>query len=90
MRVQGDVVPVHELMKTASRNKDLWIVGGGDLAGQFYDAKLLDQLIIQLASTTLGAGAPLFPRQLSRPLKLQSVKRIGEEFVELIYDVSQI
>lgn len=83
--VSGDVRPIHEMMKQLANKKNIWIVGGGDLAGQFYDAHLLDQLIIQIASVTLGSGAPLFPRHLSKPLKLESVKRLSEEFVELIY-----
>ena len=41
--VQGDVRPVHAAMRLAAGTKNLWIVGGGDLAGQFYDAGLLDE-----------------------------------------------
>lgn len=88
--VNGDVKPVYERMKEIAGENNIWIVGGGDLAGQFYDARLLDQMIIQIASITLGAGAPLFPRQLSHPLKLQSARRLGKDFVEIIYDVSRI
>src|SRR5262249_54844756 len=31
--VSGDVVPVHEAMVSAAGGKNVWIVGGGDLAG---------------------------------------------------------
>ncbi|MFA6905772.1 MAG: dihydrofolate reductase family protein, partial [Sphaerochaeta sp.] len=48
--VQGDVRAVHEAMRSIAGEKNIWIVGGGDLAGQFHDAGLLDELIIQIGS----------------------------------------
>lgn len=86
--VRGDVRPVHAAMAAAAGGKNLWIVGGGDLAGQFHDAGLLDELIVQVASVTLGQGKPLFPRRLtSPPLKLLSVRQVGTGFAELKYEV---
>lgn len=86
--VQGDVRPVHAAMLKAAGGKNLWVVGGGDLAGQFHDAGLLDEMIIQVASVTLGQGKPLFPRRLtSPPLKLESVRQVGTGFAELRYTV---
>ncbi|MFW3615617.1 dihydrofolate reductase family protein [Billgrantia antri] len=41
--VQGSVAPVHAEMVQAAGGKNLWVVGGGDLAGQFHDAGLLDE-----------------------------------------------
>ena len=55
----GDVAPVHEAMVEAAGGGNVWIVGGGDLAGQFADAGLLDEVIVYIAPVTLGAGAPL-------------------------------
>jgi dihydrofolate reductase len=84
--VQGDVRPVHEAMRSAAGGKNIWIVGGGDLAGQFHDAGLLDEMIIQVGSVTLGRGKPLFPRRLtSPPLQLQSVRQIGTGLAEMRY-----
>jgi dihydrofolate reductase len=84
--VQGDVRPVHEAMRAAAGGKNIWIVGGGDLAGQFHDAGLLDEMIIQVGSVTLGRGKPLFPRRLtSPPLQLQSVRQIGTGLAEMRY-----
>ncbi len=42
-------------------SKDVWVVGGGDLAGQFADGRLLDQLIVSIAPVTLGPAVPLSP-----------------------------
>ena len=86
--VAGDVRPVHAAMREAAGGKNLWIVGGGDLAGQFHDAGLLDELIVQVGSVTLGRGKPLFPRRLSSPpLRLTSARRIGDGFAELRYEL---
>jgi dihydrofolate reductase len=86
--VRGDVRPVHQDMVAAAGGKNVWLVGGGELVGQFHDAGLLDELIIQLAAVTLGRGFPLLPRRIAfPPLKLLSVTRCGEAFVELRYAV---
>ena len=34
-------------MTEAADGKDLWVVGGGELVGQFHDAGLLDEVWIQ-------------------------------------------
>ncbi|HSE27894.1 MAG TPA: dihydrofolate reductase family protein [Gemmatimonadales bacterium] len=86
--VRGDVRPVHRAMVTAAGGKNVWIVGGGELAGRFHDHGLLDELIIQVAPVTLGAGAPLLPRAITTPpLRLTSVTSFGGTFAELRYEV---
>jgi dihydrofolate reductase len=88
--VQGDVRPVHAQMRLAAGEKNIWIVGGGDLAGQFHDAGLLDELIIQIGSATLGKGKPLFPRRVLSPvLQLTSVERMGTGMAELRYTIQK-
>jgi dihydrofolate reductase len=84
--VQGGVEDVHAEMLEAAGGKNIWVVGGGDLAGQFHDAGLLDEAIIQVASVTLGKGKPLFPRRVtSPPWQLLSARQIGPGFAELRY-----
>ena len=88
--VQGDVRAVHEAMRSIAGEKNIWIVGGGDLAGQFHDAGLLDELIIQIGSATLGSGKPLFPRRVLSPvLQLTSVQQPGKNMVELRYSIQR-
>lgn len=88
--VQGDVRPVHHAMQTAAAGKNLWIVGGGDLAAQFYDAGLLDEIIVQIGSVTLGGGKPLFPRRVLSPhLSLSSVRHLGPGLAELRYTINR-
>ncbi|HSR83462.1 MAG TPA: dihydrofolate reductase family protein [Streptosporangiaceae bacterium] len=63
--VSGDVGPVYDMMMAAAEGRNLWVVGGGELAGKFADLGLLDEIILSVAPVTLGAGAPLLPRRLS-------------------------
>lgn len=86
--VNGDVHHAHAEMRASAGTKNIWIVGGGDLAGQFYDAGLLDELILQVGSVTLGKGKPLFPRRVLSPvLRLVSVHQMGAGMAELRYEV---
>jgi dihydrofolate reductase len=80
----GDVRPIHAAMAEAAGGKDLWVVGGGDLVGQFADAGLMDQVIVQIAPVTLGAGRPLLPRRLD--LKLVEMEQ-NAAFIAARYDV---
>lgn len=86
--VNGDVRPVHRQMAAAAGGKNIWIMGGGGLVGQFYDQGLLDELMVQVTPVTLGAGLPLLPRTITDPpLRLRSVTELGKGFVELRYEV---
>ncbi|XPP27742.1 MAG: dihydrofolate reductase family protein [Leucobacter sp.] len=64
----GDVRQIHAEIEAAAAGRDVWVVGGGDLAGQFADANLLDELWVQFAPVTLGAGRSLLPRSLDLEL----------------------
>lgn len=59
---EDPVANVHARMTAAASGKDLWLVGGGDLAAQFAQAGLLDEITVSIAAVTLGAGRPLFTR----------------------------
>jgi dihydrofolate reductase len=71
--VQGSVSALHPAMVAAAGDRNVWVVGGGDLAGQFADAGLLDEVWVQYAPVALGSGAPLLPRRLE--LRLEEVAR---------------
>lgn len=87
---RGDIRTIPAAMRAAAGEKNLWIAGGGELVGQFHDAGLLDEIIVQIGSATLGAGKPLLPRTLMPPtLKLTSVRQTGRSFVELRYEVER-
>jgi dihydrofolate reductase len=85
--VHGDVAPVHASMTEAAGGKNVWLVGGGELVGQFADQRLLDEIIVGVAPVTLGGGAPLLPRRLTASqLELVDVSR-DRQFARLTYRV---
>lgn len=67
------VTEVHAAMTEAADGQDLWMVGGGDLAAQFAEAGLLDEVVVSIAPVTVGSGKPLFPRRFD--LELVEVDR---------------
>ena len=62
--VQGEVTPVYDAI-AATVEGGIWVVGGGDLVGQFDDAGLLDEVQVHLTPVVLGAGRPLLPRRIT-------------------------
>jgi len=80
----ADVSAVHADMARAAGDRNVWIVGGGDLAGQFADAGLLDEVVVSIAPVTLGGGAPLLPRRIE--LRLDELGRNGD-FVSVRFSV---
>jgi dihydrofolate reductase len=63
-------------MITAAGGRNVWVVGGGDLAGQFADEGLLDEVIVTIAPVTLGGGAALLPRRIE--LRLEELGQNGD------------
>jgi dihydrofolate reductase len=85
--VAGEVAKHLDAIVAAARGKDVWVVGGGDLAGQFLDVGALHEITVSIAPVTLGAGAPLLPRRLeSSRLRLVA---LGQEtqFIQATYQV---
>ena len=72
----ADIATVHGKMVAEAGDRNVWIVGGGDLAGQFADVGLLDEIIVSIAPVTLGQGAPLLPRRVE--LRLDELGRNGD------------
>lgn len=81
--VRGDVQPHHKAMVQAAEGKDVWVCGGGGLAAKFHEAGLLDELVLTVAGSTLGAGKPLMP--IRADWKLTSARAVGPGFAELRY-----
>ncbi|SEO45225.1 dihydrofolate reductase family protein [Trujillonella endophytica] len=75
---------LHGELVAAAGGRDVWVVGGGDLAGQFAEAGLLDELVVSIAPVTIGAGAPLLPRHVEL---VRTEWAVNGEFVCVRYDV---
>ncbi|HKU62354.1 MAG TPA: dihydrofolate reductase family protein [Gemmatimonadales bacterium] len=87
--VRGDVAPVHRDMLAAAGGKNVWLVGGGDLVGQFHDRGLLDEIIVTIAPVTLGAGKPLLPRAITTPPLVLVGNEVHGPFIQLRYAVGR-
>ena len=76
-------------MVEAAAGRNVWLIGGGDLVGQFDDAGLLDEIRLGMMPVFLGSGAPLLPRRItSKRLTLRTVDGRGPQ-VSLVYDVAK-
>lgn len=85
--VSGSVADALPAMREAAGDTDIWVVGGGDLAGQFLDAGALDEIAVSIAPVFLTGGAPLLPRRVgSERLRLVTAKAVGP-FARLVYEV---
>jgi len=82
--VSGSPAQHRAALEDAARGKDVWIVGGGDLAAAFAGAGMLDEVYVSIAPVTLGAGKPLLGGRFD--LELRELGRSGA-FLEARYDV---
>jgi len=58
---RGAVTELHPQLVAAADDKDVWVVGGGEVAAQFIAAGLVDEMIVSYAPCSLGSGAPVLP-----------------------------
>lgn len=79
---------IAEVLKTAKRQteKDIWIEGGASVAQQFLKRGLLDQIVLSVAPTLVGAGIRLFD-ELDQPIDLMLVntKQFDKGLIQLTY-----
>ena len=66
------VAEVHAEMTAAAGGRNVWLVGGGELVGQFLDHDLLDEIWLSATPVVLGSGRPLLPRRRTTPMRLLS------------------
>ena len=83
-RVEGGIAPVFEAIAAAG-HEHVWICGGGDVAAQALAAECLDEVILTIAPTALGAGPTIFdgaalPQNL---FTLAECRRYAEDSVRL-------
>ncbi|TFV55742.1 dihydrofolate reductase [Mycobacterium sp. PS03-16] len=57
----GAVTDLHPTLVAAADGKDVWVVGGGDIAAQFVAANLIDEIVVSYAPCSLGAGSRVLP-----------------------------
>jgi dihydrofolate reductase len=86
--VSGSVADALPAIRDAAGDGDIWVVGGGDLAGQFLDAGALDEIALSVAPVALDGGAPLLPRRIeSDRMRLVEARAVGQ-FARLVYRIT--
>jgi dihydrofolate reductase len=84
--VKEDVVDFTNKLK-ATEGGDIWIVGGSKLLGAFIKAKLVDEMIINIAPVLIGRGIPLFSQMdIELKYELKGIRRFNQ-FAELHYEL---
>jgi dihydrofolate reductase len=86
--VDAEVPDLIDEMLAAAGDKDLWIVGGGNVASQFADHGRLDRVEVTVVPVVLGDGKPLFDRRLpGPPMQLIGSRTFFSGMVGLTYEV---
>jgi dihydrofolate reductase len=85
----AQVSDLQDEMMAAAGGRNLWVVGGGNVASQYADAGLLDELHLTVVPVIIGAGKALFDRPLpGGPMKLTGTRAFANGMVELRYKLA--
>jgi dihydrofolate reductase len=87
--VTNGIETAHRQAKSKAGNKNIWIFGGANIAQQYLQLGLIDEISIGITPTLLGNGKRLFDN-INRYTKLALIKtkQYGEDLVELNYKVN--
>jgi dihydrofolate reductase len=86
--VRGSLAEVFDDMVVSAGEGRLWVVGGGNVASQFADAGLLDEVEVTVVPVVLGGGKPLFERRLEGgPMQLERAIPRASGMVELRFSI---
>jgi dihydrofolate reductase len=86
--VNARVPELYDEMIDAAGERNLWMVGGGNVASQFADEGLLDELLVTVVPVVLAEGKPLFDRPVpGGPLQLTGSRVFDSGMVELRYEI---
>jgi len=84
----AQVADLHDEMIAAAGELNLWVVGGGNVASQFAEQGLLDEVLVTVVPVVLGSGKPIFDRRLpGGAMKLTGTRAFDTGMVELRYEV---
>jgi len=87
--VSGPVADFDPAVRDSAGDRDVWIVGGGDLAAQYADAGLLDEMFVTVMPIVLGSGVRLLPVAAhTGVLTLESTTQFAPGAVGLAYSVT--
>jgi dihydrofolate reductase len=87
---KASVREIHPQLTEAAGGRHIWVVGGGNVASQYADEGLLDELLLTVTPVALGEGKPLFDRRLpGGPMQLTSARPFDTGMVELTYEITR-
>ena len=69
----------------AAGGKNVWLVGGGNLASSWADEGLIDEIIVTVVPVFIGEGLPFFARAVKGELRHVNTKTHANGMVELTY-----
>ncbi|GLB66066.1 dihydrofolate reductase family protein [Arthrobacter mangrovi] len=88
--VRGDITVFHPNVVADAGDRDVWVIGGGELAAQYLDAGLLDELIVTYVPVVLGRGKRLLPvTTTTAPADLAGSRTLGSGMVENRYNLAK-
>jgi len=86
----GEVSDLHREALAAADGKNVWVVGGGNVAAQFADRGLLDELLLTVMPIVLGSGKKLLPiGDMTEPLALLQTTAFPRGAVGLRYRLTK-
>jgi dihydrofolate reductase len=86
--VHTDAIGFVRNCKDDAREKNIWLVGGGLLAGEMLRAGLIDELIMTVIPIKLGEGIPLFGNEeWPSSAQLRSTKNYSNGVRKEVWDV---
>jgi dihydrofolate reductase len=72
----------------AEKGKNVWLMGGAHVFGEFLSAGEIDQLIVHVVPVLIGTGITLLdPAARTTELKLRSTRKFEDGVVRLHYDL---
>jgi dihydrofolate reductase len=87
---RGAVVDLYREMADSAGERNLWVIGGGNVASQFADAGLLNDVIATVVPVVLGDGKPLFDRRVpGGPMRLTGTRAFDTGMVEVRYELDR-
>ena len=84
----GDIRSICAAAVSDAGDADVWVVGGGNVAAQFADAGLLDEIRVTYMPVALGRGRPLLPVTApTAPMRLTGTTSFDGGASELRYSL---
>lgn len=84
----GPVIELLDPIRESAAGRNVWLVGGGDVAAQFHAEGALDELHLTVMPVVLGSGTPLLPLRggaTTPPLSLDRTTPFAGGAVEQVY-----